>query len=57
MSVQLGDEVPDFTAESTQGTIHFHGLDWGRLGRTVLAPQGLHSGLHDRAWVRRRPSA
>ena len=26
MSVQIGDEVPDFTAESTQGTINFH--DW-----------------------------
>src|SRR5699024_5110868 len=26
MSLRLGDTVPDFTAESTEGTIHFH--DW-----------------------------
>ena len=24
MSLQLGDAVPDFTAETTEGTIHFH---------------------------------
>ena len=34
MSVELGDEVPDFTAESTQGTIHFH--DWIGDGWAVL---------------------
>ena len=34
MSVQLGDEVPDFTAESTQGTINFH--DWIGDGWAVL---------------------
>jgi alkyl hydroperoxide reductase subunit AhpC len=26
MALQLGDTAPDFTAETTQGTIHFH--DW-----------------------------
>jgi len=26
MALQLGDTAPDFTAESTEGTIHFH--DW-----------------------------
>ena len=26
MSIQLGDQAPDFTAESTEGTIHFY--DW-----------------------------
>jgi alkyl hydroperoxide reductase subunit AhpC len=34
MSLRLGDEVPDFTAESTQGTIQFHswlGNSWGVL--------------------------
>ncbi len=34
MSLRLGDEVPDFTAESTQGTIQFHswlGSSWGVL--------------------------
>ena len=34
MSVQLGDEVPDFSAESTQGTINFH--DWVGDGWAVL---------------------
>jgi alkyl hydroperoxide reductase subunit AhpC len=34
MSIQLGDIAPDFTAESTLGTIHFHeylGTSWGVL--------------------------
>lgn len=34
MSIRLGDIVPDFTAATTQGTIHFHewlGDSWGVL--------------------------
>jgi alkyl hydroperoxide reductase subunit AhpC len=34
MALQLGDEAPDFTAESTEGTIQFHhwlGNGWGVL--------------------------
>ncbi|MGI8492465.1 MAG: peroxiredoxin [Acidimicrobiales bacterium] len=34
MALQLGDEAPDFTAETTEGTISFHewlGDDWGVL--------------------------
>ncbi len=34
MSLRLGDEAPDFTAETTEGTIHFHewlGNGWGVL--------------------------
>src|SRR5690606_41214624 len=34
MSLQLGDTAPDFTAETTVGTIHFHeflGDSWGVL--------------------------
>jgi len=34
MTIQLGDEAPDFTAETTQGTIRFHewlGDSWGVL--------------------------
>src|SRR5579875_666065 len=34
MALQLGDEAPDFTAETTEGTIHFHewlGDHWGVL--------------------------
>ena len=34
MSLQIGDEVPDFTAESTQGKITFH--DWIGDGWAVL---------------------
>ena len=34
MALQLGDDAPDFTAETTEGTIHFHewlGDKWGVL--------------------------
>ena len=34
MAIRLGDEAPDFTADTTQGTIHFHewlGDSWGVL--------------------------
>lgn len=34
MAIRLGDEAPDFTAETTQGTINFHewlGDSWGVL--------------------------
>jgi alkyl hydroperoxide reductase subunit AhpC len=34
MAIQLGDEAPDFTAETTEGTINFHewlGNGWGVL--------------------------
>lgn len=34
MSLQLGDIAPDFTAETTEGTIHFHewlGDSWGMI--------------------------
>jgi alkyl hydroperoxide reductase subunit AhpC len=34
MTIQLGDEAPDFTAETTEGTINFHeylGDGWGVL--------------------------
>ncbi len=34
MALQLGDDAPDFTAESTEGEIHFHdylGDSWGVL--------------------------
>ncbi len=34
MALQLGDEAPNFTAETTEGTVHFHewlGTGWGVL--------------------------
>jgi len=34
MAVRLGDEAPDFTAETTQGTINFH--DWKGKSWAVL---------------------
>jgi alkyl hydroperoxide reductase subunit AhpC len=34
MSVRIGDIAPDFTAETTQGTIHFH--DWIGNGWVIL---------------------
>lgn len=34
MAMQIGSTVPDFTAESTQGTVHFH--DWIGDGWAIL---------------------
>ncbi len=34
MSIKLGDEAPDFTVQTTEGTINFHqwlGSSWGLL--------------------------
>ncbi len=48
MALQLGDVAADFRAETTEGTISFH--EWlGDRGDPVLAPEGLHTGLHNRA--------
>ena len=34
MSLHIGDQAPDFTAETTQGTINFH--DWIGDGWAIL---------------------
>ncbi|HTH82177.1 MAG TPA: peroxiredoxin [Mucilaginibacter sp.] len=34
MSIRLGDTAPDFTAETTKGTIHFH--EWMNNGWAIL---------------------
>ena len=34
MALRIGDEAPDFTAETTEGTIHFH--DWIGDGWAIL---------------------
>ena len=49
MGIQLGDIAPDFTAETTEGTVSLHEYlgDW--LGHPVLASGGLHAGVHHRA--------
>ena len=51
MTLALGDTAPDFHAQTTEGSIDFHGVDWGLLGGPVLASEGLHPGMHDRAWL------
>ena len=49
MALQIGDTAPDFEAETTEGRIHFHDWVGDSVGRPLLAPEGLHAGLHDRA--------
>ena len=37
MAIRMGDEAPDFTAETTEGTIHFHewiGARWAMYDRS-----------------------
>ncbi len=34
MTVRIGDEAPDFTADTTQGRVHFH--DWKKGSWTIL---------------------
>ena len=34
MSLHIGDEAPDFTAETTEGTVHFH--EWIGDGWAIL---------------------
>ena len=46
MALQIGDTAPDFEAETTKADPLSRWL--GLLGRAVLAPEGLHAGLHDR---------
>jgi hypothetical protein len=47
MALRINDIAPDFTAETTQGTIRFH--DYIGDGWAILFPsQGLYPGLHHR---------
>jgi hypothetical protein len=45
MSLRINSEVPDFSAETTQGNVNFH--KW--MGDPVLPSKGFHAGLHNRA--------
>ena len=49
MTLSIGSIAPNFTAETTQGPINFHDYIDGGYGDPLLAPEGLHAGLHDRA--------
>lgn len=46
MAIRIGDEAPDFTAETTEGTLNFH--QWIGDGWAILffPPQGFHPGVH-----------
>ena len=45
---RINDIAPDFTAETTQGTIHFHDWIGDALGGAVFTSQRFHAGLHHR---------
>ena len=49
MTLLIGEEAPDFEAETTAGSDLVPRLDRRLVGGAVLAPQGLHTGVHDRA--------
>ena len=49
MTLRINDTAPDFEAETTAGPHPVPRLARQLLVRAVLASQGLHAGLHDRA--------
>ncbi len=51
MALTINDTAPDFMAQTTEGELLFH--DWNRrlVGGALLAPEGLHARVHDRARV------
>ena len=49
MSIQLGDEAPDFSTGVDGRPDPLPRLPRRLLGRAVLTPRRLHAGLHDRA--------
>ena len=57
MAIQLGDIAPDFTQDSTAGSHSLSRVARQVVGHPVLAPQGLHPGLHDGARRRRQAQA
>ena len=57
MAVRLGDDAPNFTADTTEGEHRLLRLEGRQLGGAVLAPEGLHPGLHHRAGHGRQAQA
>ena len=57
MSVQLGSTAPDFSVDTTEGPIKFHEWIGSSWARALLAPEGLHAGVHHRARLRRQDQA
>jgi alkyl hydroperoxide reductase subunit AhpC len=48
MGLRLGDDAPNFTAETTEGTINFHEWLGGGWGILFSHPEGLYPRLYDR---------
>ena len=57
MSVRIGDEAPNFKAQTTQGPDRLPRVDRRRVRGPLLAPEGLHARVHDRARLPRAPGA
>jgi hypothetical protein len=50
MTLAINDTAPDFEAQTTEGNIRFH--DWiGSPGPCCSPTEGLHAGMHHRAWL------
>ena len=49
MSLRINDTAPNFKAKTTKGTDQLPRVDRRQLGDPVLAPEGLHAGVHHRA--------
>ena len=57
MSLQIGDTAPDFTANTTEGKIHFYDYIEGHWAVLFSHPEELYAGLHDRAGLYGVPEA
>ena len=49
MAIRLGDEAPDFTAETTEGPHQLPRMEARQVGGALFASARFHPGLHDRA--------
>ena len=51
MPLRINDTAPDFTAETTQGPIHFHEWIGNGYAISVLPPEGLHTEYAPLSWL------